>query len=189
MVRSVSGIWGVEGARRRSNAGPASRFMTAAAVLVTIPALLLGACAKRVVSSSTSFPGAAAVPTMDSNSPALTGSATAQGAIDDFLAAVKAQDLQKMSAVWGNSSGLARDQFSRDETEKRLIVMQCVMQHDSYTYPEGRGRIGLGGRQEFVVELKNGDSKARTTFTTVQGPKGRWLLENVDVTPLRNFCR
>lgn len=94
-----------------------------------------------------------------------------------------------MSGQWGNAKGLARDQFKRDELEKRLIVMQCLMQHDSYTYPEERARLVTGGRQEYLVELTRGNIKARTTFTTVTGPNGRWLVEDVDVTKLKDFCR
>jgi hypothetical protein len=30
---------------------------------------------------------------------------------------------------------------------------------------------------------------ARTTIMTVAGPDGRWLVEDVDVTKLKDFCR
>ena len=45
-----------------------------------------------------------------------------------------------------------------------------------------------GGRQEFLVELKKGKVAARTTIMTVTGPDGRWLVEDVDVTRLKDFC-
>jgi len=94
-----------------------------------------------------------------------------------------------MSALWGNAKGLARDQFKREELEKRLIVMQCLIQHDKANYPEDRPRLVTGGRQEFQVELTRGGTSARTAFTMVQGPGGRWLVEDVDVAKLRDFCR
>ncbi len=152
-------------------------------------ALWLGACSKQVVSTTTNLPGAAPTPVVTTDDPSAYGNATGRGAIDAFLKAVNAQDLQGMSALWGNNKGLARDQFKREELEKRLIVMQCLIQHDRYSYAEERPRLVTGGRQEFLLELERGPTKARTTFTTVQGPSGRWLVEDVDVSKLRDFCR
>lgn len=151
--------------------------------------LLFGACTKQVVSSGTALPGAAPTPVVTNDDPSTFGNASGKGAIDAFLKAVNAQDLQGMSALWGNTKGLARDQFKRDELEKRLIVMQCLIQHDRYSYAEDRPRLVTGGRQEYLLELARGETKARTTFTTVQGPGGRWLVEDVDVAKLRDFCR
>jgi hypothetical protein len=39
------------------------------------------------------------------------------------------------------------------------------------------------------VELTKGTAVARTTMITVIGPSGRWLVEDVDVTKLRDFCK
>ena len=94
-----------------------------------------------------------------------------------------------MSALWGNAKGLARDQLKRDELEKRLIIMQCLMQNDRHAFAEERPRLQTGGRQEHTVDLTKGNLTARTTITTVTGPNGRWLVEDVDVTKLRDFCR
>lgn len=148
--------------------------------------LTLGGCARQMVSSETSLPGAA-VPSAGSM-PADVGAANGRAAIDAFLKAVNSQDLQGMSAYWGNSKGLARDQLKRDELEKRLIVMQCLMQHEKFAYVEDRPRLIAGGLQEYLVELTKGKISARTTFTTVTGPGGKWLVQDVDVSKLRDFC-
>ena len=74
--------------------------------------LTLGGCARQMVSSETSLPGAA-VPSAGSM-PADVGAANGRAAIDAILKAVNTQDLQRMSAYWGNSKGLARDQLKRD---------------------------------------------------------------------------
>jgi hypothetical protein len=161
------------------------RGLLLAGVLV-LP-LAVSACARQVVSTQSSLPGAAAAPSVV-DSPSAIGASTGRGAVEAFLKAVNAQDLQAMSGLWGNAKGLARDQFKRDELEKRLIVMQCLMQHDTATFPEERGRLQTGGRQEFLVELKKGKVAARTTIMTVTGPDGRWLVEDVDVTRLKDFC-
>jgi hypothetical protein len=158
-------------------------------VVAVLAVVMLGACAKQTVSSGTTLPGASPVPSVTTDDPANFGSASAKGAIDGFLKAVNAQDLQGMSSLWGNTKGLARDQFKREELEKRLIVMQCLIQHDKATYPEDRARLVTGGRQEYLVELTKRGVSARTSITTVQGPGGRWLVEDVDVAKLRDFCR
>lgn len=157
--------------------------MAGAVMLVTTT----GACARQMVATETSLPGAAA-PSVGSV-PADAGGASSRAVIEAFLKAVNAQDLQAMSAYWGNTKGLARDQFKRDELEKRLIVMQCLMQHDKFAFAEERPRLVAGGVQEYLVELTKGNVSARTTFSTVVGPGGKWLVQDVDVTPLREFCR
>jgi hypothetical protein len=110
-------------------------------------------------------------------------------AIDSFLGAVKAQDLQAMSAVWGNAKGLARDQMKRDELEKRLVIMQCLLQHDRYAVAPERARLAVGGRQEHQIDLTRGTLTARTKFVTLLGSDGRWLVEDIDLLPLKEFCR
>jgi hypothetical protein len=150
--------------------------------------LAVSACARQAVSTRTTLPGGAAAPTVG-DGPLAVGATTGRGAIEAFMKAVNGQDLQAMSGLWGNTKGLARDQFKRDELEKRLIVLQCLMQHDTMTFPEDRGRLQTGGRQEFLVELRKGQAMARTTIMTVAGPDGRWLVEDVDVTKLTDFCR
>lgn len=156
--------------------------------LLLAGALAVSACARQVVSTETSLPGGAATPTV-ADGPSAIGAATGRTAVEAFLKAVNAQDLQAMSGLWGNTKGLARDQLKRDELEKRLIVMQCLMQHDKLAFPEDRARLQTGGRQEFLIELTKGTITARTTIMTVAGPGGRWLVEDVDVTKLKDFCR
>lgn len=149
--------------------------------------LAVSACTRQVVSTGTSLPGGAVAPSVG-ESPSAIGASSSRAVVESFLKAVNAQDLQAMSGLWGNAKGLARDQLKREELEKRLIVMQCLIQHDTVTFPEDRGRLQTGGRQEFLVELTKGKIVARTTITAVAGPGGRWLVEDVDVAKLRDFC-
>lgn len=156
-------------------------------VLTVAAVLLSSACARQAVSTDVSLPGAA-VPSAG-GLPTTIGAASGRGAVEAFLKAVAAQDLQAMSGLWGNTKGLARDQLKRDELEKRLIIMQCLMQHDRFQFPESGPRLQTGGRQEHLIELTKGSTSARTTMITVAGPGGRWLVEDVNVTPLRDFCK
>jgi len=61
-----------------------------------------------------------------------TGGADAQGAIRAFMAAAKQQDLQALGGVWGNANGPARDAISREELEKRELIMMRCLRHDRY---------------------------------------------------------
>jgi hypothetical protein len=154
-----------------------------------VAALSLSACAKQVVGTTSTLPGGAPVPAISDAAPNTVGAASAKGVVDAFLAAVNKQDLQGMSGLWGNANGLARDQLKHDELEKRLIIMQCLLQNDRFRYVEDSPRLSTGGRQDFMLELTRGTNKAQTRFTTVPSKGGRWLVEDVDVTKLREFCR
>ena len=161
-----------------------TRWLWGCAVLLAVGA----GCAKQVIARETSFPGATA-PSVAVEAPAAPGAASGMAAIDSFLGAVKAQDLQAMSAVWGNAKGLARDQMKRDELEKRLVIMQCLLQHDRYAVAPERARLAVGGRQEHQIDLTRGTLTARTKFVTLLGSDGRWLVEDIDLLPLKEFCR
>ncbi len=158
-------------------------------VLAAGAALVLSACAKQVVGTTTSLPGNAPTPTVSDAAPGTIGAASAKGVVEAFLGAVNKQDLQGMSGLWGNANGLAREQLKREELEKRLIIMQCLLANDRARFVEDSPRLSTGGRQSFQVELTKGPNKATTTFTTVPSKGGRWLVEDVDVTKLREFCR
>ncbi len=118
----------------------------------------------------------------------VTGESSAKGSVELFMRAVKAQDLQQMSTAWGTTKGPARDQMDRETLEKRLIVIQCMLSHDSWSFAENEPRLQAGGRREFVVEVRKKQLRAKTSFTTVQGSDDRWYVEIVDVAPLKEFC-
>ena len=118
-----------------------------------------------------------------------TGAVSPKAAVEQFLSAVRAQDLQAMSAIWGNDKGPARDQYPLDEVEKRELIMQCYFSHDRFrilqeTRPEGDSR-----RRVFTVELTKGALTRSTTFSTVMGPRERWYLDNGELEPVKDFCR
>lgn len=103
-----------------------------------------------------------------------------------FLAAVHAQDLQAMGAVWGTARGPARDEIPRAELEKREIILQCYFDHDSARLL-GTGPV-QNARRAVRAELTRGGKTRITTFYTVAGPGGRWYVENMDIAAVRDFC-
>ncbi|MEP6764180.1 MAG: hypothetical protein ABJB66_07720 [Gemmatimonadaceae bacterium] len=118
-----------------------------------------------------------------------TGAPNAKGAVEGFLAAVKGQDLQKMSILWGTEKGLAREQMSRDDLEKRLVVIQCNMMHDSWLFTNKPALLRSSFEQDFEIELHQRNFKAQTNVTTVRTADGRWYVKDVDLRPLNQFCR
>ena len=135
--------------------------------------LLLGACPK---------PGGYTGP----KASASTGAPNARAAVDGFLAAVKSQDLQAMSGYWGSERGPAREALARDVLEKRELIMQCYLSHDSYNVLNEMS--GDKGRRVLRVKLSKGALAKETNFTAVQGPADRWYVEEVDLSSTAALC-
>ncbi len=123
------------------------------------------------------------------NSGGSVGAGSSRAAVEGFMAAVKATDLQAMSTIWGNEKGPGRNQFKRDELEKRLIVMQCLLQHDRFTFLDDTPQLQTGGRQAWPIQITRRRVTAKTKLTTVRGPGGRWFLSDADLAPLRDLCQ
>jgi hypothetical protein len=94
-----------------------------------------------------------------------------------------------MSAVWGTSRGPARELMEREELEKRLIIIQCKLDHETWSFAVDKPQLVAGNKQDFQVKLRTKQSEATTTFTTIMGPNSRWFVEIVDMAPLGDFCR
>jgi len=165
------------------------RFSFRTGILVTALAAS-AACTRQVLDTTISpAPGAATTAQLDAPLQGPAGATTSRAAVEGFLTAVKAQDLRGMSAVWGNDKGPTADRIRRDELEKRLIVLQCLLSHDQWEFAEDRPRLVTGGRQEFIVSLRQKQINGRTTFTVVAGQGGRWFVEDISVGDLKDFCR
>jgi hypothetical protein len=121
------------------------------------------------------------------NTGTLTGAPAPRTAVEQFLAAVRAQDLQAMSIIWGSEKGPARDLIDRVQLEKRELVMQCMLAHERFrVLTEAPGQAG---KRIFRVELTRGPITRATNFTTVQGPSERWYVESADLEPVKDLCR
>jgi len=114
------------------------------------------------------------------------GAPSARAAVEQFFAAVKAQDLQAMSLVWGTAKGPARNNMERAELEKREVILQCYFQHDSYSIT-GESQ-GTGGQQVFQLRLVRGQQTRNTAAYTVAGPANRWYVQDLDMAAVRDFC-
>jgi hypothetical protein len=115
------------------------------------------------------------------------GASSSTRGVEQLLIAARAQDLQALSAVWGNDEGPVRDRVERQELERRLLIMMCHLRHDESRI--GPVQAGEGGRTIHPVELKQGATEAVSNFTLVRNKEsGRWFVEDFDMRPLRPFC-
>lgn len=148
---------------------------------LAIVLLVLTACR---TSTTTTTGTASPVP---ATGPQSVGGATARTAVEHFLTAVRAQDLQAMSTVFGTSRGPSRDNMEREQLEKRLIILQCYFNHD-------KSRIvgespGEQGHRIVTVELTRGRLVRSPRFYAVRGPGDRWFVDNMEIAAVREFCR
>jgi hypothetical protein len=116
----------------------------------------------------------------------LPGAATPKAAVEGFLSAVRAQDLQAMAGIWGTQKGPARDVVEREQLEKRELIMQCYLTHDKFAILND---VTINPEQhELEVSLTKGAVTRQTKFTAVQGPSQRWYVQTADLEPVRDLC-
>ena len=115
------------------------------------------------------------------------GALSSTAAVEQYLSAAKAQDLQALSAVWGNAEAPVRDREDRQQLERRLLIITCHLRHDGSRI--GAAQPGASGKLLHRVELTQGDKKASPMFTTVRNTKtGRWFVEDFDFKSTASFC-
>jgi len=115
------------------------------------------------------------------------GANSSQEAVMQFLDAARAQDIQAMSAVWGDAEAPARDRLDRQELERRLIIIARTLCHDSATIAAPTS--GEGGRMLHRADITKGDRTATVPFTTARNRRtGQWFVEDIDLRPARDFC-
>jgi hypothetical protein len=117
------------------------------------------------------------------------GAASPRAAVEAFLAGIRAGDLQAISAVWGDQRGPAviQSDISRDEVEKRELIMVCYFRHDQARVLE-QVSSGEPSHTTYRVELTRGNRTRTPTVSTIQGPQGRWYVVNADIMAVRDFC-
>ena len=121
-----------------------------------------------------------------STATSLTGRDTPRAAVQAFLDAVKAKDLQAMSEVWGNEKGPARDRMSREDLEKRELLMQCYLTHDDAKI---LGDVpGGNARRVLTARLTRGRIQRDVPFEAVKGPANRWYVEKAALDRVQDFC-
>jgi hypothetical protein len=115
------------------------------------------------------------------------GATGPRGALDAFLAAIRAKDLQALGAVWGDKNGAIRDtkRITREEVEQRELVLMCYFNHD--TYKVISEAPSSGGERVMTVSLTRGTLSRTTNFYLVGG-SDRWYVRSADMEPVRDLC-
>jgi hypothetical protein len=145
--------------------------------------VLLAACRSTSSTVTSSTPMTTPTPVLRGTQ---TGAPDAVAAIRGFLTAAKQTDLQAMGALWGNAQGPARDQWPREELEKRELVMMCYLKHDRYDILGDAPNPG--GTRAVIVSMTLGDLTRSTNFEVIRASDSRWYVQNIDVKPLQEFC-
>ena len=141
--------------------------------------LLMAACTTRTTVTP---------PVTVGTSPAgTTGTAGPRAALDAFLSAIRAKDLQALGAVWGDKNGAIRDtkRISREEVEQRELLLMCYFSHDSFKVLSDSP--AAGGERIMSVTLTKGTLSRTTNFYLVSG-ESRWYVRSADVDPVRDLC-
>ena len=135
--------------------------------------LLLTACTTR----TTEMPSRASAPVASGARPAL----------DAFLAAIRSKDLQALGANWGDKDGPIRDskRISRDELEKRELLLMCYFAHDSFVVLSDDA--AANGERKMTVRLTKGTMSRTTDFFLTSAPE-RWYVRSGNVEPVRDLC-
>jgi hypothetical protein len=156
-----------------------------------IALVVLAACAPKVTTTTTTAPVGSTTTTPAAEPPrtssSLTGGTSARAAVQEFLDAVKSQDIQAMSVLFGTSHGPARDNMNREELEKRLVILQCYFNHDKARFVSENP--GDQGHRVVQFELTRGQVTRTPAFYSIQGPGGRWYVDNMEIAAVRDFCR
>ena len=145
--------------------------------------VVLSGCARASTTPVPNTPG----PRGAAGNPQLNGAVTPRLAVEQFLTAVRAQDIQAMGANFGTSRGPARENIEREELEKRLIVLQCFFNHDKFRIVNENP--GEGGHRVLGVELTLGSQTRVPKFYTIRGPANRWYVDNMEIAAVNDFCR
>jgi hypothetical protein len=138
--------------------------------LLLIGLLMAGACTTRTISV-----------------PESSASQGPRPALAEFLASVRAQDLQAMSGAWGDKDGAVRDnkKMSRQEMEQRELLLMCYFRHDKYrVLGESPGQ---DDERVLSVELTKGTLTRTTNFYMTRGGE-RWYVRSADIEPVRDLC-
>jgi len=114
----------------------------------------------------------------------VTPAPTPEATVGQFLAAVNANALERMAALFGDERGRAA-WGSAAARQERLAIMQRLLQADSSrlvgTEPDS---AGVPTRRLVHVELFGTDRRARVPFIVAQQRTGGWLVYAIGLTSL-----
>lgn len=109
-------------------------------------------------------------------------------ALAQFLTAVKANDLERMKALWGTERGPATGWMKDADIRQRLQVLQIYLNHVGYRVVEGPLPVpNKDARRVFRVELQRASScTVVVPIELARASNGRWLIVGTDLATVSN---
>ena len=108
-------------------------------------------------------------------------------AVTQFMAAVKANDLDRMGRLWGSERGPAVSYMKADELKKRVSVLQIYLAYDGYRIIEGPQPVpGKDNQRTYRIELQRRGCNATASLDIIRANEGGWLVYNVHLADLSN---
>jgi hypothetical protein len=118
-----------------------------------------------------------------------SGGAAPQGdpgaVVEQFLAASKANDLQRMGRLWGTDRGPAAGRMRREELQKRLSVIHTYLEHESYVLEPGSSPADTDNERVVRVRITRKGCTPVVPFTVVRWKDG-WLVKAIDLEAAGN---
>ena len=112
---------------------------------------------------------------------------TLSQALDQFLGAVKANDLNRMSQLWGTDRGPAADWMQPGDLRKKLTVIQIYLNHTGYRVVEGPIAAPANSNvRTFRVELQHRDCNHVQPIDLMRTRSGGWLVFDVHLEASSN---
>ena len=101
-------------------------------------------------------------------------------ALEQFLAAVKANDLTRMGALWGTDRGPAVQWMKAQELHQRLSVIQKYLDHVGYRIIEGPLSVpNRSDLRSYRVDLQRSGCNQAVPIDVVRTRSGGWLVYDV----------
>jgi hypothetical protein len=110
-----------------------------------------------------------------------------QETVNGFLAAVKANDLNRMGQLWGTDKGPAAGTMEATELMQRLTVIQKYLAHSGYRVVEGPiSSPGNDRLRTFRVELQRNNCVQVVPLDLVFTRNGTWVVFDVHLEAAGN---
>lgn len=106
-------------------------------------------------------------------------------AVQQFLAASKANDIERMGQLWGTSKGPAVGRMPRDRMEKSLTVIRIYLEHESYAIEPGSSPADAADERVVRVRITRKGCNPVVPFTVVRWRTG-WLVRAIDLEAAGN---
>jgi hypothetical protein len=111
-----------------------------------------------------------------------------QQTLKEFMAAVKANDLDRMKSLWGSERGPASGYMDATYVQRSLTVFQIYLNHTDYRVIDGPLPVaGKDRQQTFRVELQRPNGcRVVIPIDLVRANSGSWLVNDVHLEAAGN---